>query len=83
MSRKAKDHKDGRTVMGTFEVDLFPEEVNSTDHPRAMEFKRVLEAVARDFRCKLLFFEVEHGTVSFVFDSDELNAEILKVLESK
>jgi len=66
-----------------FEVDLFPEHVNSTDHPQAREFKKVLEAVARDFHCNLLSFEVYQGTVSFVFDSDELNAEILKVLESK
>ena len=69
--------------MGTFEVDLFPEEVNGPDHPQAREFKKVLEAVAADFQCKLLFFEVDHGTVSFVFDSDELNAEILRVLEAK
>jgi hypothetical protein len=70
-------------IMGIFEIDLFPEEVNSTDHPQATEFKKVLEAVANDFRCKLLSFEVDHGTVSFVFDSDELNAEIIKVLEEK
>ena len=66
-----------------FEVDLFPREVNSAEHPQAREFKKVLEAVARDFHCRLLSFEVDHGTVSFVFDSDELNAEILKVLEFK
>jgi len=69
--------------MGLFEVDLLPEEVNSTDHPQAREFKKMLEAVARDFHCKLLSFEVEQGTVSFLFDSDELNAEILRVLEAK
>ena len=73
----------GKQIMGMFEVDLFPEDVNSTDHPQARKFKKVLEAVAQDFHCKLLSFEVEHGTVSFVFDSDELNAEILKVLEAK
>jgi hypothetical protein len=69
--------------MGMFEVDLFPEEVNSTDHPRAREFRKTLEAVARDFQCRLLSFDVDHGTVSFAFDSDELNAEILRVLEAK
>jgi hypothetical protein len=69
--------------VGTFEVDLFPEEVNSVDHPKAKEFKKVLEAVAADFQCTLLSFEVDRGTVSFVFDSDELNAEILRVLEAK
>ena len=69
--------------MGMFEVDLFPEQVNSTDHPQAREFRKMLEDVARDFQCKLLSFEVYQGTVSFVFDSDELNAEILRVLESK
>jgi hypothetical protein len=69
--------------MGMFEVDLFSEEVNSADHPQAREFKKMLEAVARDFKCKLLSFKVDHGTVSFVFDNDELNAEIIKVLEGK
>jgi ABC-type Mn2+/Zn2+ transport system ATPase subunit len=69
--------------VGTFEVDLFPEEVNGVDHPKAKEFKKVLEAVAADFQCTLLSFEVDRGTVSFVFDSDELNAEILRVLEAK
>ena len=69
--------------MGMFEVDLFPEEVNSTDHPQVKEFKKMLEAVAADFQCTLLSFEVDHGTVSFVIDGDELNAEILRMLESK
>jgi hypothetical protein len=69
--------------MGMFEVDLFPEDVNSADHPQARELRKVLEAVAADFQCKLLSFEVDHGTVSFVFDGDELNAEILRVLEAK
>ena len=69
--------------MGMFEVDLFPEEVNSADHPEARKLRKVLEAVARDFQCELLSFEVDHGTVSFVFDSEELNAEILRVLEGK
>jgi len=69
--------------MGIFEVDLFPEEVNSSDHPEARKFRKVLEAVARDFQCELLSFEVDHGTVSFVFDSEELNAEILRMLEAK
>ena len=69
--------------MGIFEVDLFPEEVNSSDHPEAKKFRKVLEAVARDFQCELLSFEVDHGTVSFVFDSEELNAEILRMLEAK
>ena len=69
--------------MGMFEVDLFPEDVDSTDHPEARDFRKVLEEVARDFQCELLSFEVDHGTVSFVFDSEELNAEILKVLEGK
>jgi len=57
--------------------------VNSTDHPQVREFKKMLEDVAQDFQCKLLSFEVDHGTVSFLFDSDELNAEILRVLEEK
>jgi hypothetical protein len=78
-----KGDEQGRAIMGMFEIDLFPEEVDGAEHPQAREFKKMLEAVAADFQCKLLSFEVDHGTVSFVFDNDELNAEIIKLLESK
>jgi hypothetical protein len=66
---------------GIIEVDLFSEEVNSKDHPEAVEFKGLLEEVAKEYRCKLLSFEVEHGTVSFSFDNDILTAEILDRLQ--
>jgi hypothetical protein len=65
---------------GSFEVDLFPEEVDSTAHPYASQFKEILEGVAREYRCTLLSFSVSKGVVSFSFDSDELNAEILQLL---
>ena len=66
--------------MGSFEVDLFPKEVDSPDHPEAEKFKLLLDQVADDYDCELLSFEVDHGTVSFSFDRDELNSEILKIL---
>jgi len=69
--------------MGVIEVDLFGEEVDSSEHPEAVGFRKLLEAVAEDFDCMLLSFEVSRGTVSFSFDSDQLTAEILKVLEMK
>jgi len=69
--------------MGVIEVDLFGEEVDSSEHPEAVGFRKLLEAVAEDFDCTLLSFEVSRGTVSFSFDSDQLTAEILKVLEMK
>lgn len=69
--------------MGTIEVDMFSEEVDSPDHPDAILFKTLLEQVADDYDCELLSFEVERGTVSFSFNSDELTADILKVLQEK
>ena len=69
--------------MGTIEVDMFSEEVDSPDHPDAILFKTLLEQVADDYDCELLTFEVERGTVSFSFNSDELTADILKVLQEK
>jgi hypothetical protein len=69
--------------MGIIEVDLFGEEVDSPDHPEAVKFRMVLEAVAEEYGCVLLSYEVEQGTVAFSFDNDELTAEILKVLEDK
>jgi hypothetical protein len=63
------------------EVDLFPEEVDSEDHPRAVEFRRLLEEVAADYHCNLVAFEINKGTVSFAFDDDALTAEIIRELE--
>ena len=74
-----------RCVMsaGVIEVDLFSADVDSMYHPEAVRFRKVLEEVAEEYHCKLTSFVVEHGTVSFSFDNDELIAEILKVLQKK
>ncbi len=68
---------------GVIEVDLFSEEVDSPEHPQAANFKALLEDVADEYNCNLLLFEVDRGTVAFSFDSDELMAEILKILQMK
>ena len=68
---------------GIIEVDLFSRDVDSADHPEARKFKKLLQVVAKGYGCKLTSFDVEHGTVSFSFDSDVLVAEILRVLESE
>jgi hypothetical protein len=68
---------------GVIEVDLFDKNINRADHPEALQFRNLLQQVARDFKASLVAFEVHEGTVSFSFDSDELTAEILKVLEEK
>jgi hypothetical protein len=69
--------------MGIIEVDLFSEDVKSADHPKAVRFKRLLEEVAAGYHCRLLSFDVDHGTVSFSFDDHVLNAEILKMLQAE
>ena len=66
---------------GCFEVDLFPSEVDSIDHPYVSQFKDILELVAEQYHCRLISFEVKEGTVMFSFDSDELNDEILALLK--
>ena len=67
--------------MGIIEVDLFSEDVDSLDHPEVVEFRKLLQEVADDYDCNLISFDVEHGTVSFSFDNDELDAEILRILQ--
>jgi hypothetical protein len=69
------------TQQGVIEVDLFSEDVDSADHPEAAVFKEMLEEVAGQYKCRLVSFEVERGTVSFSFDNDVLTAEILKILQ--
>jgi len=67
--------------MGIIEVDLFSEDVDSLDHPEVVEFRKLLQEVADDYDCNLISFDVDHGTVSFSFDNDELDAEILRILQ--
>jgi len=69
--------------MGVIEIDLFPKDVDSRDHPDAVNFRRLLEQVADEHECHLLSYEVDRGTVSFSFDDDGLTAEVLKVLQEK
>ena len=67
--------------MGIIEVDLFPEDVDSLDHPEVVKFRKLLEEVANDYDCSLTSFHIDQGTVSFSFDNDELDAEILRILQ--
>ncbi|MBW2708847.1 MAG: hypothetical protein JRD04_06135 [Deltaproteobacteria bacterium] len=66
---------------GSFEVDLFPSEVDSPDHPYASQFKDMLESVADQYGCRLISFEVRKGSAMFSFDNAELNSEILELLK--
>lgn len=68
---------------GYIEVDLFSSEINDPDHPEVVRFKKLLEEVASDFNCNLTYFELDHGTVIFSFDSEELIAEILRMLRNE
>lgn len=66
---------------GLFEVEMFPAEVDSVDHPYAAQFKEMLEEVALSYNCRLLRFDVHKGTTTFAFDSDALNAEVARILQ--
>ena len=66
---------------GVVEADLFPEDVNDKDHPEVVKFMELLLDVAEEYSCELISFEIEKGTVSFSFDSHELTANILRVLQ--
>ena len=67
--------------MGIIEVDMFSEDVDSPEHPVADSFKALLIEVAEQYNSQLISFEVDRGMVSFSFDSDELTAEVLKILK--
>jgi len=67
---------------GFIEVDLFPEEVDSLDHPYVKSLKELLEEVALQYHCRLLSLDIDAGTVIFSFDSQELMADILKILQN-
>lgn len=69
-------------LSGFIEVDLFSKEIKSLDHPEAIRFKKLLEAVAEEYQCRLLSFDIDDGTAVFSFDSDELTSEIIKVLQN-
>ncbi|MEA2039806.1 MAG: hypothetical protein U9N82_08225 [Thermodesulfobacteriota bacterium] len=66
---------------GFIEVDLFPADVNSLDHPYVIHFKELLEEIAEEHDSHLLHFDIDNGTVTFSFDSDELMADIIRILQ--
>jgi len=68
---------------GVIEVDLFPEDVDDKDHPEVVKFMELLLDVAEEHSCELISFEIEKGIVSFAFDSNELTANILKMLQDR
>ena len=63
------------------EVAMFQEDANSLDDPEVINFKRALLEVAEEYECFLITFEINQGIVTFSFDSDELTAEILTILQ--
>ena len=67
--------------MGVIEVDMFEKNVNDSEHPVADSFRALLTEVAEQYNCELLSFSVNRGVVSFSFDSDELMAEIINILQ--
>ena len=68
---------------GFVEVDLFPDDVNDPDHPEAVRFREILEAVAEEYECRLTSFDVTEGTAVFSFDSHELMADIVRILRDE
>ncbi len=66
---------------GYIEIDLFPEDVDRPDHPEVVKFKRLLLELAEEYNCFLVSFGVNCGTVTFAFNSDELTAKILTILQ--
>lgn len=69
--------------MNILEVDMFSSDVSSPEHPVVDSFRELLEDVAEQHNCRLLLFEVHEGAVSFSFDSEELMANIMKILQEK
>ncbi|MFO7987003.1 MAG: hypothetical protein R6U38_14180 [Desulfatiglandaceae bacterium] len=77
----ATQNAPGPETSGIFEVDMFPSDVDSVRHPYVEQFKEMLEEVAREYNCRLVNFQVHKGTTRFSFDSDILNAEIMRMLQ--
>jgi hypothetical protein len=70
------------TSSGLIEVDLLSMDVNDLDHPEVIGLRELLEDVALEYHCRLIYFDIRQGTVTFAFDSDTLMAEILKILRN-
>ena len=67
--------------MGLIEVEMFSRDVKDPSHPVAESFQELLVEVADQYGCNLLSFSVNRGVVSFAFDSEELMADIIKILQ--
>jgi len=69
-------------IKGIIEVDMFSEKIDSPDHPEVNQFRELLETAAEEYDCSLLSFNINHGTVSFSFDNDELMARFVKMIRN-
>ena len=82
--KKTEERKGSGRGPGTaFEVEMFPSDVDSVSHPYADQLRDMLTDVAREYDCRLLSFDVHKGIVSFSFDCDELNADILRIIQGE
>ena len=68
---------------GAFEIEIFPQEVDSLDHPFVTQFKEILEDLSYEYNCSLTSFTIDKGTVEFSFDNDEITAEIVNILKDE
>jgi hypothetical protein len=68
-------------VLGYIVVDLFPGDVDSSDHPSVREFRKILDKTVMPYECSLTHFVIDHGVVIFRFDNNEKILEILEDLK--
>jgi hypothetical protein len=68
-------------ILGYVVVDIFPEHVDSPDHPSVCEFRRILEKIMMPYGCSLTQFTVSRGVAIFQFDKNEMTMDILEDLK--
>lgn len=64
--------------MASLGLTLFPRDTNTLDDPLVKEFRSMLERIAETYRSHLISFAVDHGTVTFNFDKEEVTYDILQ-----
>ncbi len=59
-------------------LTLFPKDTNRLDDPWVKEFRNILERIGATYHSHLTGFAIEHGTVTFNFDNEQVTYDILQ-----
>jgi hypothetical protein len=61
-------------------LSVFPSDVDSLEHPRVVDLRRMIESGCAAYNCEMTSFAIKNGVVLVGLTSDEFAKEMMDVL---